>query len=504
MKRIIHKHWFNFFLALLLVALFWATRLINLGIIPIFTDEAIYLRWSQIMAYDASLRYLPLVDGKPPLFMWVVSGLFKVFKNLDPLLIGRLGSVGSGFFGMLGIAFTSYVLFKNKKVTFLASFLYILVPFTFFYDRFALADSMLTMWGIWSLGLGVLMVRTLRLDLALILGWVFGFGLLTKTPALFFIVLQPLFLVFLDFRSKFWKFNLVKWVGLFVVSVVSSQIIFSVLRLFPLFQMISQKNSEFVVSKSDFLSHPFSSLFSNLSTFVNWEVGYLTIPVFLLVLVSILIGIRKRNLAVGVLSLYSIGCFVVMAGINKVIFPRYLLILTPALIILSAVGLEHLLSNTKLKILALLVLIAVLIQPIYTDYKLLTDPSNAPIPDGDLNQYLNRWPAGYGVIQIHDYLVNESKSQKVMVGTEGTFGLMPYSLEIYQKDYPNLEIKSYWPLSETIPLEIRNSAKVRPTYFIIYQRPDLPYDWKMDLVMKFQQGHGPDYLKFYKVNPNNR
>ena len=73
-----------------LVLVYFVTRLVNLGAIPIFTDEAIYLRWSQIMASDAALRYLPLVDGKPPLFMWLTSIVMKVLPHIDVHLKGRL------------------------------------------------------------------------------------------------------------------------------------------------------------------------------------------------------------------------------------------------------------------------------------------------------------------------------------------------------------------------------------------------------------------------------
>src|SRR3989344_5815509 len=68
--------------------------IIALGKLPIFADEAIYIRWSQIMAAEPTLRFLPLSDGKQPLFMWVL--MFLVRKLPDPLITGRLVSVFSG------------------------------------------------------------------------------------------------------------------------------------------------------------------------------------------------------------------------------------------------------------------------------------------------------------------------------------------------------------------------------------------------------------------------
>jgi len=88
-------------------------RLYNLNLLPIFGDEAIYIRWAQVMGAQPGLRFLPLTDGKQPLFMWVLMFLVRRFS--DPLLIGRLTSVFYGMGTLLGIFSLSYYLFKNKK-----------------------------------------------------------------------------------------------------------------------------------------------------------------------------------------------------------------------------------------------------------------------------------------------------------------------------------------------------------------------------------------------------
>ncbi|MDO8610431.1 MAG: hypothetical protein Q7R95_07820, partial [bacterium] len=68
---------------------------------------------------------------------------------------------------------------------------------------------------------------------------------------------------------------------------------------------------------------------------------------------------------------------------------------------------------------------------------------------------------------------------------------MPFSLELYQKEYPNIEIKSYWPLPEKLP--------VNTDYLIVYQRPDYPKDYKLQELLRFRQGNSNDYLRLYKV-----
>ncbi len=503
MHALIEKYKKDILIALGLVFLYFGTHLPSLTRIPIFTDEAIYLRWSQIMAYDASLRYIPLVDGKPPLFMWATAILLRVFSNQDPLLLTRLVSVGAGFLSLIAIYFASYHLFHNKRLSLIASFFYVVIPFTFFYDRFGLADSLLTMFGIWSLGLGVILARYIRLDAALLLGWVIGLGLLTKTPAVFYLLFLPLYLVFFPWREKGRSGRLINWGFYFLLVVISSQLLFSILRLFPLFHMISQKNAEFVVPISEFLKHPFIFFPSNFLTLLRWQIDYLTYPLVVLVVVGIIVGLIKKSREILVLVMCYSMFFVAMAAFNKGIFARYLLIVTPGLIIIAAFGFSEILERLKVRaLIQSLVLLIILVPALYTDFKLLSDPINAPIPDSDSRQYINGTFAGNGVIEVRKFLVNESKKyKKITVGTEGTFGLMPYSLQLYQKDYPNVDIKDFWPMPEKVPEVILEAAKDHPTYFIVYQRARPPLGWKVTLVSHYQQGKSQDYLQLYKVLP---
>src|SRR3990172_229170 len=153
--------------------LYFATRIINLKIVPIFTDEAIYTYWAQVALHDPANRFSSLEDGKQPLFIWIAA-IFQKFIS-DPLIATRIVSVFAGFGSLVGIYLLSKVLF-NAKVAKLSSFLYIVLPFTMLYDRMALFDSLLTMFGIWSIFLSVKMVEESRLDWAILNGFAIGLG----------------------------------------------------------------------------------------------------------------------------------------------------------------------------------------------------------------------------------------------------------------------------------------------------------------------------------------
>ncbi len=60
-----------------ILVLGFVLRIYHLTILPVFADEAIYIRWSQVMAADNTLRFLPLSDGKQPLFMWLIIPFLK-------------------------------------------------------------------------------------------------------------------------------------------------------------------------------------------------------------------------------------------------------------------------------------------------------------------------------------------------------------------------------------------------------------------------------------------
>jgi predicted membrane-bound mannosyltransferase len=124
--RKVFSFWlFGFFgLVIFVIALFLRSH--NLTRLPVFVDEAIYVRWSQVMRAESTLRFLPLSDGKQPLFMWITIPFLKVFS--DPLMAGRFVSVMTGMATLVGVAYLSYLLFKSKKLSLISAFLFAIIP----------------------------------------------------------------------------------------------------------------------------------------------------------------------------------------------------------------------------------------------------------------------------------------------------------------------------------------------------------------------------------------
>ena len=189
-----------------LLLLFFLTRLTKLTDLPIFTDEAIYIHWAKLAWKDASWRFVSLTDGRQPLQTWATIPFLKLFEA-DPLLAGRLFGVFSGLFALIGLFFLSYYLF-GKKAAFIASLIYILNPYYLFYDRMALADSVVNGFFVWFIFFCLVLIKHQRLDLALIFGMLAGLGTLAKsTVRLFFLpfVFGPL--VYLKNKSFYYCIN---------------------------------------------------------------------------------------------------------------------------------------------------------------------------------------------------------------------------------------------------------------------------------------------------------
>lgn len=528
------------YLGLGLIVIFLLSRLTNLTILPIFTDEAIYIRWSEIawsvrsLQGAASLVFVPLSDGKQPFFFWV-AGFFMQFIP-DHLWAGRFPSVLSGLASMIGLWLLSWELFKTKKIAWLASLIYVVLPFTLLYDRMMLADAMLAMWGIWAMYLSLILLRTRKWQIAIVLGLVYGLGLLTKSPALFYWGLAPVTLLFFNSDETntlhiqdyfFWKWNKERWIhfghwlGLYTLAVLIGQAMMSIQRVSGLYHMIGRKNLEFLITTEDFLAHPFALFQGNMTGMSIWFWGYLGTMLVIAAVIGLLWGMIKRDKRILYLFILFIVPWIASASMAKVLYPRYLLYFTPPLLLLIAYGLYtvlHLVGKIAFeksesigitRLAQNIVLLAFLLFSLSFSYQLVFSPTTAPLPLQDEEQYVRGWPSGYGVDEIYTYLKKEfDKDKKLAVGTEGTFGLMPFALQIkfydqlyHAKPGESLFIDGYWPFSN-VPQKLVEYSVERPTYFVVYQQenainPLCP----LEEVMRIPKPGGRTSMRLFKVKP---
>lgn len=480
------------------IALFFLTRLINLTIIPIFTDEAIYLRWAQIALGDPRWRFISLIDGKQPLLIWLFLPVLKL--GLDPLVSGRFVSICAGFLAMLGLSIFAGYKTKSMRGALLGAILYLVVPFFLMYDRLAIYEALFICISIWSLFLTYLFGTKLRLDIALLLGTSIGAGLLTKSYANFFLILLPATALLIKWPKKNKLPTFFKWLGLMVVVFIQAQVYNNILRLSEFRHIIDQKNLSFIYSFPEFFAKPFQSVYGNTIGLSTWLIGYLTIPIIVAVVLAFVWYLRK-NFKEALFFLIYFGLpFGTLAFFGKVIYPRFLLFMVPPLFIVLIHYIDYLLDRVTYKRLLITLLCFVLMPAVWFDYKIITDPIHAPMPMADKQQFINDWPAGYGIKEVVAYVAKASETQHVIVGTEGTFGLFPMALELYLGTNPNVTFKAYWPFNE-FPQELSELVQKQPAYVVFKERQQIPHEWPLKLIAEYQRGDGPTYLRFYQVIP---
>jgi 4-amino-4-deoxy-L-arabinose transferase-like glycosyltransferase len=439
-------------------------RVLHINSIPVFADEAIYVRWSQVMNAEPTLRFLPLSDGKQPLFMWALMFIVKRFS--DPLMIGRFLSIFCGIGTMITIFAISYVLFKNKVIALLSSFIWAISPFSFFFDRMALVDSMLAMFGALTFLGAILVARTKRLDAAMLTGFALGFALLTKSPAIFFVLLIPSTCILTDSRKSLPKLFL-----LTIVTFVIGYGMYNILRLGPNFNLISSRNEDYVLPISHLWTNPKDPFIFHIEEiFTDWFVKMGPWPILILGVIGSFVGWKKYLKEKLVLLAWLSFPILVQSEYAKVFTVRYILFTLPAFFIIA--GISFMPSKTKpLKIITTISLLLFVILSMKFNYLIMTNPQAADLPSSERSGYLEEWTAGYGIKDVAEYVKNEYQkdpSKQIVVGTEGYFGTLPDGLQIYLDKYPKIVVIGTGLGFKDVPSQLKDAKKAgNKTYFVV-------------------------------------
>lgn len=496
------------FLSSIVFALYFFSRIQNLTSLPIFGDEAIYIRWSQIIKNEETLRFIPQTDGKQPLFMWLTAAAFHLFA--DPLFTGRLVSVISGFFCLLAIFLITCILidfnfpsrdpvkfiFESLRDNFyyglISSLVYIFLPFSFFFDRLAVPDNTLSMFGVWSLFFALLLAKFKRLDLSLILGMILGLSWLTKSPAIYFIVLSFITYLIFNYRHpKIWFFP--------VISAGLSFVIYNILRLGPQFNTIALRNRDYIWSLSEIIKHPFDPLKPHLSDTLTIFGQYVSWPVLLFSLFGLsLFLFYQKNRQIFVIFLWFFLPLIANCALAKVFTARYILFILPPLIVLLSVGLSVFFKTAFGRIFFILIL---LIPNILWLKKISLAPFDIYLPSTETG-YLSGWTSGWGIQPASDFLISRSKAANVIVGTEGSFGTLPDGLQIYTDHIPQLTVIGYGLGFTQIPDALINAKEFGDEVYLLINQSRLTLNSdqldKIEIIEKYPKPQN-DYLLLIKI-----
>jgi hypothetical protein len=383
------------------VVTYAVSRLVHLTALPIFCDEAIHIQWAaQILQGDL---LPPLRDGKL-LHVWLIAlGLPWVS---DPLWGARVLAVLEGAIGLYA-CFRIGARLYDQLAGFLSAALYVICPFTLFHDRMALADGPLSAFAALTLLWSVAVIQDTRRFYALLLGLAMAGAILCKMPGLL-TLLTPVVTAFLLAKPP--RIRVAKQLAL-SYCITFALVVVPIVTFFLTTRQLHQKS---VLGENVWAL--MVQVATNVQTTYKWLWFYWTPPVVSLVLVGFVFAVIKRNrehLLLAATSLVPIFAFI---AVSRVLFPRYLLLATvPALTLVAGVvtvditppiaRLIRLAQPTAVRAVpGILVCVVVGLFAWKINWLLLTNPAHASLPRVDLNQYVERWPSGYGVAEAARYL----------------------------------------------------------------------------------------------------
>ena len=465
-KRLI-EYKFYLLIALLLILSF-SLRIINLDNLPVFADEAIYIRWAQIMRAESTLRFLPLSDGKQPLFMWMVIPFLKLIS--DPLIAGRILSVFTGVATTLGVILLTRELFKSERTSLFAGFLYAISPMMIFFDRMALTDSMLTAFGVWFLYFLILAITRTRFDYAMLSGMALGGALLTKSTALFFVILMPSVVLTSNIKLNFKRNNLFVALNIIFYSVTVFLLAFgmyNILRLGPNYHMLKIRNYDYVYPYLHILTDPLNPFLSHLKA--TFEYLYLLAPFSAIALFILAVLTNFKDKKVWLMLIYFLIPIMLVLMYSKTLTTRYIIFTIPFFYVIAALALVNADKITKKA--AYLFFGIFLIQSSVFSIKLYTNPQTLNLPRSERSGYLEEWTAGYGIREssevireFHDGNIDKG----IVVGTEGYFGTLPDGLQMYLNDHPDITVIGVGIDLTEVPKSLKESFQSgNKTYLVI-------------------------------------
>lgn len=395
-------------LLFLIILFFLALHLVNLTILPIFNDEAIYLHWGIISIDKPGELFYSLFDGKQPLLMWVY-GLSQNYFT-DPLFAGRFISVILGLFTLIGI-FLIAKRIANEKTALIAIFIYTIIPIFVFYNRQALMEAAIAACGIWAFYLFIKIIDAKnKYFYSILLGITVGVSLFIKASALVFLVPLTLFIIFEVKRHK----NInerSKLINSAVIAFVVSQVIVLPLYFQKDFVNIYKLSARYTYTFNELFHFPVTNWIQNFTATAEILFWYITPVIFIFSIFGIIkLWLKEESLGKYLIIWFLIPLVIFILTV-KTPSTRYIVSLLPLVSIFFAYGINSLRKGFQLPILIVSVII-----PLFLVFVLLVFPLKYfhildKFTDYTDTAYISGWTSGYGVKEAVEYIEGDVENR---------------------------------------------------------------------------------------------
>ncbi len=513
---------------------FVVSRWTELLSLPVFADEAIYIRWSQLLRVGNEYLFFSMNDGKPPLFIWTLFPWLQVFS--DPLLAARSWSAIIGFAQLL-ILMGILRSLGTLRSSWIGAVLVLLLPFWFLQQRLGLMDGLLTLgisaswWGLILLDSKLTKVQKSFyssvnwpiLGSILLAGVGWSIALYTKTTALFWAPAFALLAVF-GYSWSCWPINkvLVEWklLATRLISFAAAGALglggFVVLKISPSFASLFSRSSDFSYTFAEVAEKGGQPIIDNILRVTPWLASYLR-PEFLCFAVAALVCSKKLKLH-WITWLLGFITIAPLIAIGKTLHPRYFLPIVSFITVSGALFLDEVIPwlqktwNKKQYAGTLLfgaLTILFVISCIRFQLLLQWSPHLTPFVLADRVQYLTSWSAGYGIPETRDALLKRARSgERTTVVTEGSFGTLPDGLLMYFDRAPEIqhlriEGLAQYPVKYLPEWVLELAAKEEVWLLVNADRFELSMEFseQVTLIDQTPKPYGGAALQLYKVTP---
>jgi hypothetical protein len=513
--------------ALLTVAVFLAValrsiRLMNL--FPVLIDEAIYMRWAEIIQHQHTW-FVSLLDAKPPLSYWIYAGLRLPFSH-QPLLGDRLVSVAAGTLCVI-VLYRIGFLCAGPLAGAITALLYSALPFGVFYDRIAYVDSIVNLSGaclVYAIlssfgGAALVWRRTLKTGLIL------GAALFIKTTILLFALCPLAIGIYLHRRSLR---RLVPHMAA----------VYAVAAFFPLWSQLAVPpaptffvnntllhHTNFFTPPAILLHHPFLDLSVNAPLLAGYAVSYFGYPALVAIPAAIIaLLLFRRSLPLVILVTCVLPFSFATATLEY--FPsRYAFAhawpLLLAIGCAAAIPLVRSGMRAAVYVTAAIVFAGMIVQ----SARILRTPELA-LDKTDADEFLTSNPySGSGVLDAIALLRTEALNGPLTILTDPWWGPPTDTVFAYLNQVDGTRVYEAWWLQlhgeyplvpagdmpvwksqyERVPASVVDFSSLSRLYYITdtnYATPDDVHTMSpaARLIKRFPKRGGSDFVDVYRLN----
>ena len=454
--------------ALTIVLCYVVSRLVGLTKLPIFNDEAIYIQWA--VGVWRGDPFAPLVDGKL-LHVWLCSVVVPFAAN--PLWAARAVSVLGGALALYACFHIGTRLY-GQKAGFVAAALYVICPFTLFYDRIALPDNLLSAFAALTLLWSIALVQDDRWYYASLLGLSMAAAILCKIPGLLTLPIPILTALLLANSPR----------GRLVRHLAFSYCITVALTALPIVRIVLTTHQYEKSILGESAATLVTQFAVNIRTIYRWLWFYWTPPVLILAILGLvfaMLKLKRETLLLAVASFLPILAFI---AVSRILFARYVLLATVPILALAGgitarVG-DYIRLSSRSRLLlrsdpfSILFLMVVGLFAWRVDWLLLTNPAVAPLPPAERYQYIEDSPSGYGVAEAADHLRRVARFTKggiVVVHHEFT-GTTSFGLDVLLMKEKRIAFRQLSIRAGSEITKLGTWSQDKPV-FIVLNRPPL-------------------------------